>query len=280
MTAKKFSRKQIFTRRSRLLSVLLPHVDQQIVGSVIYAITDELCAALPSTVSRNAVFETIRLLAGTQLTQKSAARLAWRLAGNTDALIAGEPVPPWTRQISDEIVPVCVEKVVPTRRKDKAGFLFYCRALAGTSCAEVFTQFFSANSCRAISRIVGFSTNSWGPYQYAGIGMHFVNMLFFAHVEAVRSRDRPAFHRVSITSSMLKANKELLEVRCRVKPCPQNLLHPCTNCQVGYNECGYATHANTYLEAHCRVCNSSAFFDPENPSTMCVNCCRLNRMPV
>lgn len=277
MTAKKFSRKQVFTRRARVFDALRQYVDQHIVGGVIYEITDGLCAALPNTVSRNAVFETIRLLAGTQLTQKGAAKLAWRLAGNVDTLIAGEPVPPWTRQISDEIVPVCVEKVVPMRRKDKNGFLFHCRALAGTPCAEVFTQFFSANSCRAISRIVGFSTNSWGPYQYAGIGMHFVNLSFFAHVEAARSRDRPAFHRVSITSSMLKANKELLEVRCRVKPCPQNLQHPCVNCPVGYNECAYATHAKTYLESHCRVCNNPAFFDPENPSTMCVNCCKLNR---
>jgi len=277
MTAKKFSRKQIFTRRAQLFEILRGHIDQSIVGNTIYEITDSLCSALPPTVSRNAVFETIRLMAGTQLTAKPAAKLAWRLAGNIDLLIAGEPVVPWTRQMRDEIVPICVEKVVPMKRKDKHGFLFHCRALAGTPCAELFTQFFSANSCRAISRIVGFSTNSWGPYQYAGIGMHFVNLMFFAHVEADRSRDRPSFHRVSITSSMLKANKSLLEVRCRVKPCPNEFQHSCVNCPVGYNECSYATHAKTYVETHCRICNTIAFFDPENPAAMCVNCCKSNR---
>lgn len=277
MTSKKFSRKQIFARRTRLVEVLRDHVDQPIVGNTIYEITANICAVLPPTVSRNAVFQTIRLMAGTQLTAKVAAKLAWRLAGNIDTLVDGEPVVPWSRQTHDEIVPICVEKVVPMKRKDKHGFLFHCRALAGTPCAESFTQFFSANSCRAISRIVGFSTNSWGPYQYAGIGTHFVNLMFFAHVEAARSRDKPGFHRVSITNSMLTANKAILEVRCRVKPCPQNFSHSCVNCFIGYNECPYAVHPKTYIESHCRTCNVDSFFDPDNPSTMCVNCCKVNR---
>lgn len=277
MTANKFSRKQIFSRRAQLFSVLRSSVGQTIVGNTIYEITENLCAALPPTTSRNAVFETIRLMVGTELTSKVAAKLAWRLAGNMAALTAGVPVLPWTRQIADEIVPVCIEKVVPMKRRDKHGFLFHCRALAGSPCAEVFTQFFSANSCRAISRIVGFSTNSWGPYQYGGIGMHFVNLMFFAHLEADHSRGRPSFHRVSTTSSMLKANKEILEVRCRVKQCPQDFQHSCVNCHQGYTECPYAVHPKTYVEQHCRTCNMPAFFDPDNPAIMCVNCCRTNR---
>lgn len=277
MAVKKFSKKQIFNRRAQFLEILRGYTDQHVVGNVIYEITDSLCAVMPPTVSRNAVFQTIRLLAGTQLTAKAAAKLAWRLAGNIDVLSAGEPVVPWTKQIQDEIVPVCIEKVVPLKRKDKHGYVFHCRALSGTPCAEVFTQFFSANSCRAISRVVGFSTNSWGPHQYAGIGLHFVNLMFFAHIEAEKSRDKPVFHRVSVTSSMLKANKSLLEVRCRVHPCPQNFQHSCVNCFMGYNECAYATHPKTYVEQHCRTCNAVSFFDPDNPATMCINCCRVNK---
>jgi len=279
MSVKKFSRKQILARRTQFYRVLRNYVDQTISGDVIYEITENLHAAMPPTVFRNAIFETIRLLAGTQLTNKMAAKLAWRLAGNIDRLSENEPVLPWTRQTADEVVPVCVEAVVPMKRKDTHGYLFHCRALAGTPCAESFTQFFSANSCRAISRVIGFSTNSWGPYQYGGIGMHFVNLMFFAHIEAARSRDKPVFHRVSVTSSMLKANKELLEVRCRVKPCPppNSFQHSCVNCPIGYNECPFATHAKTYVEQHCRQCDSDSFFDPDNPSTMCVNCYRSNR---
>jgi hypothetical protein len=277
MTAKKFSRKQIFNNRAKFFGVLREYVGLTIVGDIIYELTDALCLVMPPTVSRNGVFQTIRLLAGVEFTPKMAAKLAWRMAGNIDTLTSGDPVVPWSRQIRDEVVPICVEKVVPSRRKDKAGYLFHYRVLAGTPCAETFTQFMSANSCRAIARVIGFSTNSWGPYQYAGIGVHFVNLMFFAHIEAEKSRDRPAFHRVSVTSSMLKANKDILAVRCRAKPCPENFQHACANCPIGYNECGYAVHASTYVEHHCRTCNSVSFFDPNNVATMCINCCQSNR---
>lgn len=277
MTAKKFSRNQIFRRRAQLMAVLDAFMDQQISGPVIYAMADSLVTALPPTVSRNAVFESVRVLAGTTLNAKALAMLAWRLAGNLDRLNDGEAVTPWTRQLGDEIVPVCVERVLPAKRRDNSGFIFSCRALAGTPCTELFPQFFSSNSCRAISRIVGFSTNSWGPLQYAGIGMHFVNLMFFAHIEADRSRDKPFFRQVSVTSSMLKHNKELLAVRCRTEPCPQGYQHACVNCFIGYNECPFATHAKTYVEAHCRNCDADSFFDPEQPGVMCVNCHRVNK---
>lgn len=276
MTAKKFSLNQIIRRRAQLMTVLDAFRDQLITGNIIYEVADRLLAALPQTVTRNAVFESIRVLAGTTLAQKNLAALAWRMAGNIDKLNAGEPVVPWTRQMHDEIVPVCVERVIPARRRDKNGFIFSCRAWAGSPCSELFPQFFPVNSCRAISRVVGFSTNSWGPLQYSGIGLHFVNLMFFAHIEADRSRDKPYFRQVSGTSSMLKRNKELLAVRCRTAPCPEGYQHACTNCFVGYNECPFAVHAKTYVEAHCRTCDSTAFFDPENIGVMCVNCCRLN----
>jgi hypothetical protein len=277
MTAKKFSRTQIFRRRAQLMTVLDAFRDQSVTGNVIYEMADRLMAALPQTVSRNAVFESVRVLAGSTMTAKAAALMAWRLAGNLDRLIDGDAVTPWTRQMHDETVPVCVERVIPTKRRDISGFIFSCRALAGTPCTELFPQFFSVNSCRAISRIVGFSPNSWGPLQYSGIGMHFINLMFFAHIEAERSREKPYFRQVSVTSSMLKHNKELLAVRCRTAPCPEGYQHACTNCFVGYNECSFAVHAKTYVEAHCRNCDSVSFFDPENVGVMCVNCCRVNR---
>lgn len=271
-----FSRTKIFARRGRLFAALAPYLDREVSGAALYAIVDALLADLPSTVSRNAVFESVRALTGTILSRKVAGTLAWRLAGNMDRLIAGEPVLPWTRQLFDEQVPICVERIVPTKKRDQFGYVFHCRALAGTSCTELLSQFFSNNSCRAVARAVGFSTNSWGPLQYGGVGLHFVNLLFFAHVEAARSRERPAFHRVSASSSMLKYNKDILLVRCRAEPCPLGFEHPCMGCFKGYDECSFATHAKTYTEAECRVCGTVSFFDPEQEGVMCVNCRRAN----
>lgn len=276
MTLKKFSRKQIFSRRTRLFSALAPYINTVISGDLVRGIVNDLLEALPPTVAQNAVFESIRSIAGTTLSQKAAARLAWRLAGNIDKLIDGFPVLPWTMQIENEVVPICVEAVVPTRRRDHHGYVLYCRALAGTPAAELIPQFFTANSLRAISRIVGFSPNARGSLPYAGVAQHFVNLMFFAHVEAERSRERPVFHNVSVSSGMLKANKELLAVRCRAEPCPDNFEHFCVNCFKGYTDCRFATHLKTYTEAHCTTCDSVAFFDPEGPGLMCVNCARAH----
>jgi len=176
----------------------------------------------------------------------------------------------WVRQMADEIVPVKVENVRPYQRKNVHGFLFSVRALAGSPCPMVFTQFFSKGSCSAISRSVGFSA-PWGIYPYSS-ALHFVNLLFFAHVEAEKSRQMPSFARVSASSSMIKFNKTLIEVRCRAKPCPDGCEHSCEYCWLGYDQCNYATHQNTYVPRYCATCNTEGFFDPADAGTMCVRC--------
>ena len=178
--------------------------------------------------------------------------------------------------MTDEVVPVRVESVTPTRRKNDFGFLFSCRVLAGSSCPTAFSQFFSARSCKALARAVGFSNTPWGPHQYGGVAQHFTNLMFFAHVEAAKSHDKPVFRNISVSSGMLRANKSLIEVRCRTKPCPRGFVISCANCPVGYSECSYAVHPKTFIEQHCRSCGQNSFFDPQMPAIMCVNCQHKN----
>jgi hypothetical protein len=275
MIVKKFNYTHLQKRRNKIAAALLENYLNVVVdGSALYSIVGVVMDALPDAVVRSAVFDSVRLLAGTQLTRRFIKEFAWRLAGNVDRLIDGYPVLPWTRQVADEVVPVCVELVKPAKRKDEFGFTFHCRVLAGSPCPLLFQQFFSASSCRAIARVIGFSTNSWGEYQYAGMGLHFVNLMFFAHLDAEKSRTQPYFQRVSISSGMLKANRRLLEVRCRAKPCPQDFQWPCANCFVGYTECVHGVHKSTYARRHCSGCNSESYFDPDHPDVVCVNCAR------
>lgn len=280
-TAKKFNYSTIKKRRNNIAAFLTSnYLNQPITADNLYAITNELLNMLPSTVVATAVFDSVRVLSGTTIDRRFAQEFAWRLAGNVDRLVDGHPVSPWTRQLEDEVVPVRVERVVPTRRRQDFGFLFYCRVLAGTSCPMQLNQFFSARSCKILSRVVGFSNTPWGAHQYGGVGQHFTNLMFFAHILAERSYDRPAFQNISISSSMLKANKALLDVRCRTKPCPTGFEHPCANCHIGYNECSYAVHPATFVEQHCRSCNTLSFFDSDDPGIMCVNCRHKNNCSV
>lgn len=273
MSVAKFNLQHIKKRRNKIAAFLSSHyVGRPIVGEAIADIANHIVSVLPKTVSPSAVFETVRLIAGRTLSSTDVLEFAWRIAGNVDQLIAGEHIVEWTRQVSDEVVPVRVETVTPTSRRNEFGFNLRCRVQAGSSCPIAFTQFFSARSCKAISRVIGFSSTSWGPYQYGGVAAHFVNMLFFAHIEAARSRDQPWFRHVSVASGMLKANKALLDVRCRVKPCPVGYTHSCAECIVGYADCSYATHKLTYVEQLCSVCGKTALFDPAAAAGSCISC--------
>lgn len=273
MSASKFNWQHIKKRRNKIAAFLSAHyVGAPIVGDAVNDIAVFILSTMPADIPPSAVYETVRLLSGETLSTTDAQAFAWRVAGNLPRLRLGEPVVPWTRQVRDEIMPVRIESVFFSRRFDDNGFIFRCRAQAGSYCPNVFAQFLSARSCSAISHAVGFSHTSWGPYPYAGVAAHFVNMVFFAHVVAERSRDQPWFREVSASSSMLKANKELLAVRCRTRHCPLDYQHPCAQCHVGYVDCGYAVHKTTYVQQRCRVCGKDSFFDTSVTSTSCLAC--------
>jgi len=271
MTRPAFSYARLRKYRDRLAEQSLrPYIDAVISGDTLRDVCRDVLAELPAAVSQPALFDSIRALAGTRLTRQAAYALAWRLAGNLEKLKAGMPVLPWTRQLEDELVPVRVESVRPYKRKTMQGYMLECRAIGGSPCPMTFNQFFSQNSCRAISQSLGFSA-PWGAYPYT-TAMHFLHLLFFAHVEAERSRETPAFSKVSVSSSMFQHNRALIEVRTRARPCPDAYEHSCVHCWLGTDQCAFATHTRTYVTRHCDGCQTEAFFDPQDGGVLCVRC--------
>jgi hypothetical protein len=271
MSRPPFSYKRLRHYRDRLVErALRPYLDATLAGETIRDVCRDVLAELPDAVSQPAVFDSIRALAGTRFTKQVSYALAWRLAGNLERLKNGQPVLPWTRQLEDELVPVCVEGVRPYKRKTTSGYMLDCRAVGGSPCPMTFTQFFSQNSCRAISQPLGFSA-PWGAYPYT-TASHFLNLLFFAHVEAARSRETPVFSTVSVSSSMFQHNRALIEVRTRARPCPYAYEHSCLHCWLGTDQCAFATHTRTYTARYCDACQTDAFFDPQDGGLLCVRC--------
>lgn len=271
MKVKGFSFTRIKNRRDRLFAhSLRPYIAARIVGDTVKDICNDIANELPQTASRDALFESIRVMAGTILTQRDARELAWRLAGNVDRLQAGERVLPWTRQIEDEIIPVRVERIHADKRRDVEGYTMYCRALAGTSCPMVFPQFFSRRSCTAISRTLGF-TASWGTYPMR-TPLYFMGLMFFAHIEADKSGDAPYFKKVSGSSGLVTQNRAKIEVRCRVKPCPRGYQHQCDKCWLGQDECPAGIYPKSLVQRECTQCANMGFYEPDDEGTVCLNC--------
>lgn len=272
MKARGFSYRRVVRRRDALVArAMRPYIAAKLVGETIGDLCDDMMAEMPPTVSRDALFESLRVFAGDQMSRRTAFELAWRLSGNIDLLIEGRPVLPWARQLRNEIVPVRVEYMRPEKRKDSAGYVLYCRALAGSPCPMIFPKFFSKRSCNAIARTLGFSA-PWGLYPFKD-PMYFVNLMFFAHIEAEKSKETPFFHEISCSAGLKSENKPRIEVRTRAKPCPQRFKHQCAQCPIGYDTCPAGIHPKSLVKRACTKCCSDGFFDPnDEESQTCMNC--------
>lgn len=271
MKAGSFSYKRVIKRRDILFNrVMRPYWGLHLTCATLDDFIDDVLAELPANVSRDAVFESIRVYAGIELSRRNSFEIAWRLAGNVDKLVRGFPALPWTAQLEDEIVPVRVEYMRPHKKFDSPGYMLYCRAVAGSSCPMLFSNFFSRRSCSGIAASIGFSA-PWGLYPFKD-PMYFVNLLFLAHVEAEKSHSKPVFTTVSCTSGLRLENKAKIEVRTRARPCPRGFTHQCNHCPIGYSDCPAGIYPKTLVTRMCTQCNKDSFFEPDDAGHVCVNC--------
>lgn len=262
--------------------VLIEHVFNPVLGRAVTP--DELATALlsrlPADIPYDTLFESVRYLAGQQLTWEAGAQLAWRVAGNIPNLKKGVPVHPWTVQREDEWVPLQVLRATKTRdRRNNYVFNMQFRVIAGTPCPMKINGVWSTRAAKAISNQLGFS-RPWGNYPYRSpydlVGLRLVGM-----IEAARSRTAPEFHEIYCSETLRKWNRDnVLKLRLRVgRKCPNNFTFPCRQCAYGYDMCAAATHPKTYQMGECNKCgNADTLFDPADDSAICMSCAEKLRL--
>jgi|GEM_PF-4177811 len=269
-TLPSFNIPEVERRRDRIVARLANQLDSDV---DIDKLTEGLLRALPASVSRDAVFESARYLAGRKLVSKDATRLAWRLAGNIKLLKEGQSVAPWTVQQFNEWVPLQILRCYRTKdRKDRLAFDFQLRVLAGSSCAMNINAMWGPRVVRMVAYKIGFSR--WGKYPFKDAS-DLVGLRFLGYVEAKRSRSFPEFHEVECPTSMVTRNRnDVLKLRLRVDEtrCPKTFTHPCRVCAIGYDQCAAGTHYYTYTLGQCNNCGTQAPFDQGDPSPYCVEC--------
>lgn len=236
---------------------------------------------LPAGTHYDTVFESVRYLAGVQLTELEAMRLAWRLAGNLDRLRNGMSAPPWASQQSDEWVPLQVLKYVPDiNAKRRRGYTVTFRVLAGTPAPMKITTFWGMPACKYVAFRVGFS-KPWGSYPFSRVS-DFVGLRLYGLINAAKSRGTPVFHDIECTPGLQQWNRNnVLKLRFRVKQqCPRNYSHACHQCAIGCDQCPAATHPVTYTIGRCGHCGKDeVLFDPDDKTTTyCITCGRAERI--
>jgi len=222
-----------------------------------------------------AIIETVASVASADFSREDLFKLAWTVAGNLRSLRSNKAVPPWVLQRSIEWVPVEIIRVAPGLNKYKKRIAdCLLQVQAGSPCPMRFTKRLTQPHYSFWAREFGYTSAFARPPMPFNHHSELVGMRFYALLEpALSSYSAPGFRRVYVTASQIKGNRELIKVRSRVEPCPNDYEHSCSKCSLGRDACPYATHPLTYVYQPCLQCrDQEAPFDTTMSTLMCVKC--------
>lgn len=217
-------------------------------GAHFEELVDKICAAIPR-VKRQAVWDSIRGVAGTLLTDDAIFRMAWRLSGNVGLLRSGTSVPPWHIQQAREWMPAQIMAYQPgTNKFGRPGGRFSLLVLAGTACPMRLTKFWSNAFARFISNKMGYSAG-WGNYPFGHVS-ELVSLRLWLQIDPeFCGLGEPGFKNAGCMGALKKWNRDIVKKRFRQGwLCPRGFDHYCYQCPVGYDDCPAATHKETIEE--------------------------------
>lgn len=275
--------------RSRLSMVGGELLGQQLDGESFRKLIYLVEAAMPKEVSAAVLMDSMNELPGEILTSAKWRKTAWRLAGNVDALIAGQARPVWTGQPNPEWMPM--ELVEATKFKKKfngeTAIRMKFRVLAGSACSHIVEKTWSLKAARFYRMEFGFSRFSKPTKETNTRGKkRFVNFPYSDPMELVRLRvwglfdeegclkGVPGFSKVRGSSMLTKYNRRILLARYKLDPpCPISATFTCWNCPVGYDKCKAGCHPRTWQKLVCKVCSNQAWCDPGGDRPGVCNSC-------
>lgn len=256
------------------------YVDRQVSGTEFEEFTKAIHAMLPKNIPWEVIYDSLLHLAGQTITETALEDNVWRLTGNIARLRLHFAVPPWDRQTVDEMVPVQIvsaRRAVSAKRKPGANFDF--QVLAGTSCPEVITKFWTKGFCSLLSQRMGFS-KPWHKYRFDDC-YQFVSLRLYVQIETRLCKAAPDFEAVWEKDEKIHPpacivwNRRILRLRTRQGfRCPRKFHgnQQCHLCIVGLDECPAATHDATFVKRECDQCRKQSWFDPEEDSSACLDC--------
>jgi len=268
------------------------------------SLVNRVSSLLPK-VDRDVVWDSIRTYAGVAILNTQLHELSWRLAGNISRLQDGVTVPLWSSFSEQEWVPVQVQsvqrfRVAKKKQKEIVGqketekkpiqtrsvMIAKIMVLAGLPAGHTFEKFMTEPACYFIRTDLGFSQYAATPsdmfaepkksYPMSDV-TELTRMRFMALLTADSCKDGLNCNKIACTGSMKKWNRLIMQKRQREGfSCPFSYplaTHPCHLCEKGYVSCPASCHHLDYHRKMCVKCNNpKAFFDPEQPGSVCVDC--------
>ncbi len=250
IAAPRYNLARVFKTRNRLAhDDLTEFCGYVAIGGHFEDLVDKICRALPR-VRRRAVWDSVRDVAGTLLTEQGLLMMSWRLSGNIELLRAGTPVPVWHMQQAKEWMPVHIQAYEEDIDSRKApGGNFRMRVLAGTACPTRITKFWTRRFCKYIAvKMMGYTRRSAkSPLSHI---TELVSLRLWVQIDPELCRlGEPGFDDVGMTSGLENWNRGVIRKRYRRDwRCPYEFDHRCHRCPVGYDQCPAATHKETLYD--------------------------------
>lgn len=265
---------QIYTLRAKLCFNLSKYCGIDLQGLALTDFIRDLRASLPAGMPENAVKHTAATLSKRTLDYPTLYEFSWRLAGNVSRLKDGETILPWDAQPALELMPVQVLEYHKDRFTNGAPAAKYTlRILAGRACPMIITKRWTFDFIRFFARsTLGFTPN-WGQFPFRDAA-ELVRLRFVAEIDPEFCREKyPGFDKMRCPQSCLKWNKKIFKARAHLDPpCPQNFVHPCCACPIGYDQCIAGVHRGTYEWKVCTKCNEENYHDPASSAGICIEC--------
>lgn len=269
----------VFALRDRLMDrALAERVGTVPAGGTFAGMVEAVRRVFGPRADRWALVESMRYLAGREVSHRGAVELAWRLAGNADRVRAGRAVAPWTAQAAPEWVPVQVVaaryeiRKRPADKFGRPGHTLRFQVLAGTPCPLQLTQWWSKEKADVVAYSVGFRRK---PPMFLGDHAELMGMRFQVLVDPARSGREPGFFHVACPPGLLAPNRALIKKRRRIGfDCPRGYAHECHQCPAGAATCEAACHPADYAARACPACGREWWFDtdPLFVNDNCVSC--------
>jgi hypothetical protein len=274
----------VYQLRNQLVDeALFTHYEVECQGLEYHALVADLAEFLrPRGVTADTLFASCQDLLGQTLTESLLFTTAWRLAGNLPLLRRGTVVPVWCAQRRSEWLPLEILRCVPARdHRGVPGTQVTFQVLAGTAASLTTTRFWSQQLCKFVARKLGFTSRfrvkRVMPYSNP---LQLVRLRLYGLFTPETCKDRLSFQQLKVTNTQVTHNQAILQVRFRYAACPRNYTHPCHQCAHGYyypveTACAFATHASQWYAADCVRCGLPLrAFDPEQSTTLCMDCQR------
>lgn len=290
----------VLLREKLNCNVIQPYESQRVMGDDFTTFVHKIHTEMPK-VPYSTLFKSVQQVAGQLITPKVNRDLSWRLAGNQHLLRKGIVVPPYSRQLAPEWVPVQVWDVERKRgwkyqgdkkennKVEKYDIDLDLLALAGMPAGLTlkFTRPINTFRRRGTKLLLGFTPYDkrlWNRY-FVGDNNYpmqdvqqLVKLRFFIYLDPGKSKaGEPAYGWLGMncSGSMRKWNRIQMKRRERQNfQCPKNYelaMVPCHKCEMGFDKCLAGCHSVTYDKKFCPKCKTVANF-VNNTAEWCVDC--------